>query len=81
MPIDSLRVFMGDPCVVNDKIIVHQPSIREIIDYGERDYFTMITALTNYPSDMKSILWDAGIDYTKITDFELFVSLCSAFPV
>lgn len=79
MPIDDLRVFMGDPCVINDKIAVRQPTIREIIDYGERDYFTMVTALTNYPSDMKSILWDSGIDYTKITEFDLFVSLCGAF--
>lgn len=81
MPIDSLRVFMGDDYAVNDKIIIHQPTIREIVDYGEQDYFAMLTALTNYPSDMKSVLWDAGIDYTKITDFELFMSLCMAFPL
>lgn len=81
MPIDDIRIFMGDPYVINDKIIIRQPTIREIIDYGERDYFALVTALTNYPSDMKSLLWDAGVDYTKITDFELFASLCKAFPV
>ena len=81
MPIDSLRVFMGDDYAVNDKIVIHQPTIREIVNYGEQDYFAMLTALTNYPSDMKSVLWDVGIDYTKITDFELFMSLCMAFPV
>ena len=81
MPIDSLRVFMGDDYAVNDKIVIHQPTIREIVNYGEQDYFAMLTALTNYPSDMKSVLWDVGIDYTKITDFELFMSLCMAFPL
>ena len=41
MPIDSLRVFMGDDYAVNDKIIIHQPTIREIVDYGDQDYFAM----------------------------------------
>lgn len=80
MPIDELRVFMGDPYVINDKISIRQPSIREIIDYGEHDYFLMVTALTNYPEDMKSVLWDAGIDYTKVTEFDLFMSMCTMFP-
>ncbi len=35
----------------------------------------MIYQLTATPQSMKAQLWDAGIDYTKITPFELFYSI------
>ena len=70
--IDDLQIFLGDDFVVNDAITIRQPSLKEIIKYGERDYNALLGILTAYPSDMKSTLWDAGIDYTKITSFQLF---------
>ena len=42
----------------------------------------MIYQLTATPQSMKAQLWDAGIDYTKITPFELFYSiLYKLFPM
>lgn len=74
MPLDTIKMFMGDPYVLNEHITIRQPTLREIIDYGERDYLSMVSLLTAYPSDMKSVLWDMGVDYTKVTDFEVFVA-------
>ncbi len=72
---DELRVYRGEDFVVSKHIIIHQPSLSEICDYGERDYYSMIYQLTATPQSMKVQLWDMGIDYTTITPFELFYSI------
>ena len=72
---DELKVYRGEDYIVSEHIKIHQPSLGEICDYGERDYYSMIYQLTSTPQSMKWQLWDIGIDYTKITPFELFYSL------
>lgn len=72
---DSLFLYFGDDYIVNEHISCHQPTIGEIVAYGEGQYFSMIYSLTAIPSDMKSILWDMGIDWCQIEDFDLFCML------
>lgn len=72
---DELKMYFGCDYVVNDKITIHTPSVGEIIDFGEREYFATIHSLTCIPSDMKSQLFDMGIDYEEISDYELFMML------
>lgn len=72
---DELKLYRGEDFVVSEHIVIHQPSLEEICDYGECDYYTMLYQLTATPQSMKWQLWDMGIDYTKITPFELFYSL------
>lgn len=57
---------------VCDGITVKVPSVYAILDYGEFEYFAMLRAFTATSSDMKSQLWDLGLDWEKIGDFELF---------
>lgn len=76
--IDELAVYFGDDYIVNDYITIHQPTIGEIVEYGEREYFSMVNTLCAIPSDMKSQLWDAGFDWEEVTDFQLFMSLTSS---
>ena len=73
--LDPLQLYFGDDYYVNENIILHQPTIGEIVEYGEKEYFSMIHTLTAIPSDMKSQLWDTGIDYMEIKDFHLFILL------
>ena len=76
LDVDSLFLYFGDDYVINDKIKLMQPTIGQIVDYGEASYFSMIHTLTAIPSDVKSILWDmpdGHIDWTQIEDFELFM--------
>lgn len=81
MPKDELKLYRGEDFIVSDHIHIHQPTLNEICDYGEVDYYAMIYQLTATPQSMKAQLWDAGIDYTKITPFELFYSiLYKLFP-
>lgn len=72
---DELKLFFGEDYYVSNKIKIHQPTIGEIADWGEKEYYSMIYTLTCIPSDMKSQLEDLGINYMKISDFELFMLL------
>ena len=74
LDVDALFLYFGDDYVVNDKIKLHQPSIGEIVDYGEAQYFSMVHTLSAIPSDVKSMLWDQmELDWTEVSDFELFM--------
>lgn len=73
--IDELKLFFRDKLVINDRVIVKQPTIRELKDYGEKEYYSMIYSITSIPSNMKSQLYDFGVDYEAISDFELFILL------
>lgn len=72
---NELKIYRGDDYVVSDHIKIHQPSLNEICDYGESDYYSMIYQLTSTPQTMKYQLWTIGVDYTKITPFELFYNI------
>lgn len=72
---DELAMYFGEDYKVTDKIYIHQPTIGEIIKWGERKYYNMIHMLTCIPSDMKSPLDDIGINYMEISDFQLFIIL------
>ncbi len=69
---DALKIYRGEDFVVSDHITVHQATLNEICDYGECEYYSMIYQLTATPQSMKVQLWDIGIDYTRISPFELF---------
>ncbi len=70
--LDDLQIYLGCDLVINDKITVRQPKIKDIIDIGEPEYFSMVHILTSIPSDHKSMLFDAGIDWMEISDFHFF---------
>ena len=75
LDVDDLKLYIGDDYVINDKIKVFQPTIREIAEFGERDFFSVVHTVTAIPSDMKSQLWDMGLDWMEVDDFELFIML------
>lgn len=71
---DALQLYFGDPYVINEHITISQPTINDIVLYGESAYFSTLTSITAIPSDIKSILWDQmGLDWNEIKDFELFM--------
>ena len=72
---DELKIYRGEDFVVSDYIKIHHPTLDEICNYGEHDYYQMIYQLTATPQSMKWQLWDAHIDYTAITPFKLFYSI------
>lgn len=71
--VDDLKIYRGNDIRITDKIIVIQPTIDQIIEFGERRYFQAVQCLTSVGADFKWQLWDYyGIDYTQIDDYGLF---------
>lgn len=80
LEVDELSLYFGDPYVVNEYIVIRLPKLGELVRFGERQYYSMIQTITAIPSDMKSQLWDMGLDWTQLTDFQLFMMLAPTLP-
>lgn len=71
--VDELKIYRGLDIPITDKITVIQPTLDQIIQFGEKRYFNTVHCLTGVGADFKWQLWDYyNIDYTTIDDFELF---------
>lgn len=70
---DELQIYRGKDYVINEHIIIHQPTIDEICDWGEEKYFSFVYSFTATPTDRKYQLSLAGVDWNDITDYELFL--------
>ena len=75
MDVDTLALLSGKSIKITDKITFTQPSLQDVIRFGEKEYYQILSNLTAIPSDMKSLLWDAGIDWMEFKDIELFYTL------
>lgn len=79
--VDKLKLYFGDDLYINEYITVHNPTIDDVIEIGEEEYFSMVYSFCAIPSDMKSDLWDAGVDWMEISDFEFFYAITKSLPV
>ena len=71
--IDELKIYRGSDIKITDKIIVTQPTIDQIIEFGEKKYFQAVHTLTGVGADFKWQLLDYfQTDYTTVDDFEVF---------
>lgn len=71
--VDDLKIYRGNDVRITDKIIVTQPTIDQIVEFGEKEYFQAVHCLTSVGADFKWQLWDYfETDYTTIDDFDLF---------
>lgn len=71
--VDDLKIYRGSDIRITDKIVVTQPTIDQIIEFGEKRYFSTVHTLTGVGADFKWQLWDYfDTDYTTIDDFDLF---------
>lgn len=80
LEVDELALYFGNPYVINNYITIALPKLGELVRFGEREYYSVIQAMTAIPSEMKSQLWDNGIDWTQITDFQLFMMTVPNLP-
>lgn len=72
---NELKLYFGDDYQINEHIILHHPTVGDIVELGENAYFGTIHTFSLIPSDMKSQLWDMGICWEDISDYELFCML------
>ena len=75
MSLDKCKILAGKDIPINEEITLKQPTVGEVIDFGESRFFNTFYSFCSIPSDMKSFLWDLKIDFMKISDWELFINL------
>lgn len=51
LDVDDLKLYIGDDYVINDHIRVLQPTIRQIAEFGEKEFFSVVHTVTAIPSD------------------------------
>lgn len=59
---------------INDKIKIYIPTVGEVID-NEDAYYSLVSMCVSMPIDYMVKLDDMGIDFTEITDYDLFIIL------
>ena len=74
--VSQLQLYFGDPFYLTDKIEIFQPTIGGILEYdkqfGESEFWAMLNVFIGNTTMYRLLLWDMGIDWNKITDFQLF---------
>jgi hypothetical protein len=73
-------MYFGEPYVIDTEdtlgsITVYSPSIGDVMRLGEAKFFASLNILINNTTSYRLMLWDAGIDWCEISDFELFITL------
>lgn len=77
---DKLKMYFGFPYVIDlesaeGSITVSVPTMRTFIELGEKRFLQTINVFTTNTTEYRVVLWDAGIDWNEISDFDLFCML------
>lgn len=76
--VEELKLYMSEDIKIANGIVLKCPKIKDVAEYGERAYFSMVNTLCATPSSMMVALDDMKLNYMKIKDFELFMMLCQS---
>lgn len=69
---DLLKLYFGEDYKINDRITIHQPTIQDVLNMGETVFYATIAPFTSNTTSFRVQLYDLGIYWNDITDFELF---------
>lgn len=72
---DHLKMYFGEPFEVGNGLIIHQPTVGQILEVGEQEFYSMLYLFISNPTTYRLQLWDLGIDWNKITSYMLFTML------
>ena len=76
--VEELKLYMSEDIKIANGIVLKCPKIKDVAEYGESAYFSMVNTLCATPSSMMVALDDMKLNYMKVTDFELFMMLCQS---
>ena len=79
--IDRLKLYFGEPYSIKTPtgkdIVIKQPTIGEIMMRGEQEIYSVVNVFVANSTMYRLQLWDAGIDWNDVSDYELF---CMLYP-
>lgn len=71
--IDDLKIYRGADLEIAKGIIIHQPTLGEICDFGEKRFWSVVNIICATPTDYKYFLSLSNIDWNTFDDFMLFL--------
>ena len=74
LQVDELKLYMSNDVKIANGVVLRVPTIGEIVEYGEQQYFSLASTICSTPSSMKVTLDDMKLDWMKVTDFHARVS-------
>ena len=72
---DRLQMYFGEPFDLQNGMIIYQPTIGDILKVGETSFYNNLNVFVGNPTMYRLKLWESGIDWNKISDFDLFTLL------
>lgn len=81
---DKLQMYFGEPYKITydgGEIEILQPTIGDILYFGEKQFYSMLNVFISNTTSHRLFLWDHGIDWNKISDYELFGFLIKGLDV
>lgn len=77
---DKLQMYFGFPYVIDlesaeGSVTISVPTMRILIELGEKRFLQTINVFTTNTTEYRLPLWNAGVDWNEISDFELFCML------
>ena len=72
---DRLQMYFGDDYQVADGIIISQPTVGDIMTFGEERFNQVLNPFVVNPTSLRVALWQQGKDWTEMSDYELFYQL------
>lgn len=71
------NILYKSEIAINDFVSIRIPTVGEVLE-DEDGYYNLVQLLTAMPIDLMVMLDDSGIDFTQITDYDLFILIFSA---
>lgn len=78
---DRLRMYFGEPFDLPNGMTIYQPTIGDILNVGEVPFYNNLNVFIGNPTMYRLKLWESGIDWNKISDFDLFSVLIGSCEV
>lgn len=72
---DKMQLYRGDPYPVEKGITIYEPTVGEIVSYGEKEFMAMLNVFISHTTQYRLQLWKIGMDWNRISDFHLFCLL------
>lgn len=77
---DKLQIYFGEPYTIDcesadGSIEMCPPTIGDIIRLGEKRFYETLNVFITNTTSYRLALWDNGIDWNELSDFQLFTML------
>ena len=73
---DKLLLMRGLPYCLSEFVTINNPTLGQIADFGEEQYWGMVTELCSTSYDYRLMLEEGGIDYLDVDDYTMFRTIC-----